>query len=258
MAGENFISIVAKALTVLESLRGADQGLSLKEVSKTSKLPKTTAFRILFTLEQQGYVEKVSGNGCYRLSTKIMEFGVEKADHRRLKELARPVMQRLLTEFQETVNLGVIEQEEVLYIDVLESPHTFRLAAKVGARGSLHATSLGKAITAFQPEEAALAAVRGAGMAKFTDHTIVRLPDLQEELRLIRRRGYAVDEQESLDGVRCVAAPILDRDGQAVAAISVSGPSIRMTPAQVRNIAEMMIEGCSEISARLGFKKSDL
>lgn len=257
MAGENYISVVAKALMVLESLREVDHGLPLKEIAQSSKLPKTTTFRILYTLEQEGYVEKVSDDGLYRLTTKLMGFSAGQAGHQRLKELARPVMQRLLAEFQETVNLGVVEQNQVLYLDVLESTHTFRLAAKVGQRGSIHATALGKAIASFQEAETATRAVRSAGLTKYTKHTISSLSELQKELRRIRQQGFALDEQESIEGVRCLAAPIFDSSGQAVAGISVSGPSIRMTPEQVRNITAMLVESCAEISARLGYRKTD-
>jgi IclR family transcriptional regulator, KDG regulon repressor len=255
MAGENFISIVAKALTVLESLREADHGLSLKEIAVASGLPKTTTYRILFTLEEQGYVEKLAGDGMYRLTTRLMNFNAGKADHQRLKAIAHPVMERLLAEFQETVNLGVIEQNQVLYLEVLESTHTFRLAAKVGQRGSIHATALGKAIVSYQEGDRPLSAVRSAGLTKFTDHTISSLSELQKEFRRVRQRGYAIDEQESMEGVRCVAAPVFDSSGQTVAGISVSGPGVRMTQEAVHNIAEMLIDGCAEISARLGYQK---
>jgi DNA-binding IclR family transcriptional regulator len=256
MAGDNHISIIAKALAVLESLREVDHGAPLKEIAQASKLPKTTTFRILYTLEQEGYVEKVAGDGLYRLTTKLMRFSAGKADHQRLKELARPVMQRLLAEYKETVNLGVIDQNQALYLEVLESTHTFRLAARVGQRGSIHATALGKAIAAYQEPEVATRAIRAAGLTKYTKYTIGSISTLQKELGHIRQQGFAIDEQESMEGVRCVAAPIFDDSGEATAGISVSGPSTRMTPERVREIARALIESCTEISTRLGYKKT--
>lgn len=257
MAGQNAISVVAKAFTALEALRGADFGLPLKDIAKATQLPKTTTFRILYTLERQGYVEKVAGNGRYRLTSKLMEFVTEKADHRRLQDLAGPVMKKLLSEFQETVNLGVLEGDHVLYLDVMESPHLFRLAASVGQRGSIHATAVGKALAAFLPAEVVEAAIKNAGFRKYTERTIQRMLQLREELARVRRRGYAIDEQEIVEGVRCLGAPILDRSGRAVAAISVSGPIVRVTAARGRAIAQALVKGCSEISARLGYKNSD-
>ncbi|MHB8655633.1 MAG: IclR family transcriptional regulator [Terriglobia bacterium] len=254
MAGQNFISVVSKALTVLESLRDADYGLALKEIARAAQLPKTTTFRILYTLERDEYVEKVAGDGLYRLTSKLMEFAGQKADHRRLEELARPVMAKLVAEFQETVNLGVLEGNHVLYVEVMESPHVFRLAARVGQRGSIHATALGKALAAYLPKDAVEAAIKNSGFPKYTERTIGRMQQFQAELIRVRRRGYATDEQESVEGVRCLAAPILDRSGRAVAGISVSGPRIRMTAAKWRGIVEGLVKGCSEISARLGYK----
>lgn len=251
MAGQNLIVIVGKALTVLESLRGADDGMPLKKIAEAVRLPKTTTFRILYTLEREGYVEKVAGDRLYRLTSKLMEFAAVKADDRRLQDLAQPVIQNLLSEFQETVNLGVLKGSHVLYLEVLESPHMFRLAARVGQRGSIHATAIGKALAAFHPAEVVEAAIENGGLPKYTEKTIQGVRQFRAELTRVRRRGYAIDEQESLEGVRCLGAPILDSSGRAVAAISVSGPSVRMTGPKVRVIAQALVQGCSEISARL-------
>jgi DNA-binding IclR family transcriptional regulator len=250
MAGQNYIAIVGKTVAVLEVLRGADDGLPLKKIAEAARLPKTTTFRILFSLEQEEYVERVTQNGLYRLTSRLMEFAPARASHQKLEDLTAPAMQSLLSNFQETVNLGVMDGSHVLYLKVLESPHMFRLAATVGQRASIHGTAMGKALAAFLPAEIVNAAVKSAGFPKYTEKTIRGIRPFRQELAHIRQRGYAIDEQESQEGVRCVAASIIDATGSAVASISVSGPSVRMTDAKVAAVARAIVKKCSEISNR--------
>jgi IclR family acetate operon transcriptional repressor len=170
-----------------------------------------------------------------------------------LQAVARPVLWDLWKATQETVNLAVLDQETVLYADVIESPHEFRLASRVGTRRPLHATALGKALTAFLPEEQKQNILKTITFQASTPKTIMNLVQFRQELLKIRKQGFAVDDEEAVMGARCVSAPILDAEGLPIAAISVSGPVTRVTPNQVSGLAGAITSAARAISAELGF-----
>jgi DNA-binding IclR family transcriptional regulator len=156
------------------------------------------------------------------------------------------------------VNLGALDQGTVLYIEVIESPHEFRLSSRVGTRRSLHATALGKALAAFlvgEQKERVLATIQ---FQPLTPKTIMNLVQFRQELEIIRKQGYAVDDEETTLGARCVSAPILGANREVVAAVSVSGPVTRISPAQVPALAAAVVNAARAISAAMGFAQPDL
>jgi len=242
------VESVARALDVLEAFRDSDE-LTLKEISRRVGLNKSRSFRLLHTLAGRGYVEKNAGG--YRLGVKLFE----RAAHVRqdLKLVAQPFMRQLLAQFNETVNLGVLHEGEVLYIDILESTRAFRMAATVGSRMPVLSTSLGKAIVAYLPEsDDALRLGQQMGKSKGKLRS-ASAQALQDDLVAVRRLGYAVDDEENEPGVACVGAPLLDAGGRALAAISVSGPAARIR-AQQKEIAAAVAAAGRQISQSLGFK----
>jgi DNA-binding IclR family transcriptional regulator len=150
-----------------------------------------------------------------------------------------------------------LDQATVLYVEVLESPHEFRLSSRVGTRRQLHATALGKALAAFLPEEQIESILGAITFQPLTPNTIMNLVQLRQELQKIRKQGYAVDDEETTLGARCVSAPILGEGQQALAAISVSGPTTRIAPSQVAAIAQAVIEAAAAISAAMGFPSDE-
>jgi IclR family acetate operon transcriptional repressor len=168
-----------------------------------------------------------------------------------IHEVALPYLHDLLVRFQETVNLGVLEHNEIVYLEVLESPQAFKMSSHVGARDYPHATSLGKAVLAFLPEKEVERIIRATGMPKRTEKTICSFSRLKEELTLIRRRGYSIDDQENEEGARCVGAPLLDSRGNVMAAISLSGPAPHFSQAVIENIGAALTEITSLISQKM-------
>ncbi len=249
------LATVSRVLDVLESLAQNDRGIGLRALSESVRLPKATAFRYLVTLEERGYVRKDPDNGEYRLGLKILDLGSRVLNQIPIHEIALPHLRDLLTRFQETVNLGVLEHNEVVYLEVIDSPQTFKMSAHVGARDYPHATSLGKAMLAFLPEKEVERIVRATGMPKRTEKTICSLPRLKEELTLIRRRGYCIDDQENEQGACCVGAPLLDYQGNVMAAISLSGPAPRFSQEVIENIGAALIEITSQISRKMQYLK---
>lgn len=169
-----------------------------------------------------------------------------------IHEIALPYMRELLDQFQETVNLGVLEGDEVVYIQILESPQAFKMSSRIGGRDPAHATALGKAILAFLPEEEVERIAHVTGLPKRTEKTISSLQRLREELVTIRQRGYAMDEGENEEGACCVGAPIFDHRGTVIAALSISGPCLHFSPEKVAEMGTALRRVTSQISQKMG------
>lgn len=251
MPAHHNIAVIERMMRVLENFQG-ERDLNLTTLAVRSKMVKSSVYRILFTLERLGYVEK-NGDGHYSVTSRFARLGGQAKPPSDLPALAQPFMLDLVRRFQETVNLGVLDGDEVLYIRVIESPHTFRLAAHAGIRSPLHSTALGKALLASLPDAELQKLVKGCDFRRFTKNTICEVTPFMRELVRGRRRGYAIDNMEDSEGARCLAAPIFDGDQRGVAALSVSGPASRVHRARDQEITESLIGACKQISKLLGY-----
>lgn len=249
------VRVVGRAFDVLELLRDTDRALSLGEISRRLGLVKSSGFRLLRTLESRGYVERVGDDGRYHLGPESMTFVRGPAGHRQLMETALPHMQRLLEQFGETVNLGILRDGEVLYLEMLESPHAFRMTARVGARSPVHATALGKAIAAFMPEDEVRTMMQGREFPALTSRTITSPEAWLRELTRTRLRGHAQDNGETEPEASCIAAPIFGAGGRPIGAISLSGPTSRVRALKPR-AAQALAASCRAISRALGFSSA--
>lgn len=250
------VGVISKVLQILEALQGAAAGLSLKAVCDATGLNKSTAHRFLKHLSREGYLIQTE-SGAYLIGPRLAQMSARANMSATLQAVARPILWELWKSTQETVNLGVLDQGTVLYVDVIESPHEFRLASRVGTRRGLHGTALGKALAAFLPVEQREDILSAIVFQPSTPKTIMNLVQLREELEKIRRQGYAVDNEEAVQGARCVSAPILNNTGHAVGAVSVSGPVTRVNPAQVLALAAAVRASAQAISGAMGFSPLD-
>jgi len=244
---------VSKVLDILEFLGQQNRTFGLRELSKLLHIPKATLFRYLVTLEERGYVTKTPEKGEYALGLKILELSTGMLRRMTLHELALPYMRELQERSQQTVNLGVLEGNEVVYIEILESPQTFKMSARVGGRDFPHSTSIGKSILAFLPKEQVEQIAKATGLPKRTEKTISLLPQLVEELKAIRQQGYAIENGENEEGALCIGAPILNHLGNAIAAISISGPASHFSQELVKKLSPDLVEATSQISQRIGY-----
>ena len=251
-AGRYPIAVLAKALDLLDLL-DAHESLTLTELSAHAGINKATALRVLANLEDRRYVEREATTGRYRLGFRLLQLGVRKSEGLDLRTVARPILKRLQTEFDETVNLAVPAADGIVYIDILESAHGLRMAASIGRRDDYHSTALGKAIMAHWPEAVRDDFVRRRPLTQKTPHTIVGSSALTDELRRIREGGYAIDDEENELGARCVGAPVFDHWGGVAAAISVSGPGSRLTAERLAEMIASVTAASAQISAQLGF-----
>ena len=249
------IAVLDRALDLLEALAEAPAGapLGVSEVARRAGVTKSAAFRILANLERRGYVAKDPVSARYTLGTQLVYLGERALGAIDLRVAARPALEALQRRFGETVNLGVREGAEVVYVDMIESSHGLRMAARVGGRDYLHSTALGKAILAFLPlaERDRLLHLPGELPAR-TEKTITDPVKLRAELERVRERGIAEDRDENEVGARCLGAPIFDHRGVVAGAISLSAPDSRLDDARAAEVAVAVLEEAAAVTRRLG------
>ncbi len=245
-----WVPMLGHAMRVLETFYDADLELRLQEVTTRTGITKSSTFRILFTLESLGYLEKNDSTGKYRLGRRIFEAAGKARATRSVGQLAQPFLRTLNEQFGETVNLGALQNRQVVYVDTIEGSHSFRLSANIGAVAPFHASALGKAILAFLPETEVAAILDTIKFPRLTPQTIGARDELVKALQKVRRRGYAVDDEEIEAQAFCVAAPIRDSSGRASHAVSLAGPTHRMR-SQQKSIIEEVTKAAAAISAQM-------
>src|ERR1700746_1264319 len=250
------VGVISKVLRILEALQGSSGGLPLKAICDRTGIHKSTAHRFLKHLERERYLIRTEA-GAYLIGPRLSQLSPRGNQEATLQAVARPILWELWKSTQETVNLAVLDQGTVLYVDVIESPHEFRLSSRVGTRRSVHVTALGKALAAFLPAELRESILGSLGFQPATPKTIGNLVQFRQELEKIRRQGYAVDDEEAVQGARCVSAPILNSVGTPVAAVSVSGPVTRVTPSLVSALAGAVTSAAHAISDTMGFSQHE-
>jgi DNA-binding IclR family transcriptional regulator len=249
------VQSLERAFDLLEAL-AAGGSLGVTELAGRTGLVPSTAHRLLQTLVGRGYVSQSPETGRYLLGYKVVEIasGIE---HRleRLRIVARPHLEGIQRATGETVNLVVLQSDRVVYIDQVEGSRNVRMFTAEGTTVPAHTTGSGKAILALGPPETvtALYGDRGA-LERLTAHTLVTLEALEDDFKRIRRRGYALDNEEHEDGVGCVAAPVFDHTGRPCAAISVSGPTTRILHEHSEQLGALLVERAGRVSAALGHR----
>ncbi|GLB59504.1 IclR family transcriptional regulator [Cytobacillus sp. NCCP-133] len=246
------VKSVSRALDIITLVSLKKGGLGVTEIAKQIDINKSSVYRILSTLVQYGYIEQDGDTGKYKLGYKFLEISSKLLDSIDLRAEARPFLQELENETNEVIHLVVYDQGEVVYIEKLEGNETLRMHSKVGKRAPMHCTSVGKAILAHLPSSVVIDILDRKGMPVHTDKTITDKEEFLKELSHVRQSGYALDLEENEYGITCVAAPIFDHLGKVVAAVSISGPTMRMTDDRLKMLKSIMVRRGKEISSRLG------
>lgn len=242
------IRAVQRVCDILDLLQERPEGTSLGEVAQVTGLPKSSAFRYLATLESRRYVERDGDSGDYHLGLAFLPL-----QSRRLEVLARrarPHLEALRERFGETINLGLLDGARVIYLDIVESPKSMRLAARPGDRDHVHATALGKAIASQLAGERVREILDSEGMPALTARTVTDPQRLFAELEEVRARGYALDNGENEPDGRCVAVPMVG--SRLPTAVSLSAPAARFPLAQVDEVAAALREVAERLVADFG------
>jgi DNA-binding IclR family transcriptional regulator len=240
------VAVLHKALDLLECLAAAP--LTAADISKQIGVAKPTVYRLLNTLQSRDFVAREADGTRYRLGSAAMSLGSVAGSQGGLVSLVRPSMTGLAASFGETVNLAIMSNGQILYLDVLHSGHRLRTEIPVGSRDHLHSTALGKAILASLPEGEAKAILSTTDLVSVTPNTVTAIPALFRQFTAVRQCGYAVDHEENETGSVCIASAICGLDGRPVGALSVSGPSWRVDDQLVKVIGAELMAICNSLS----------
>lgn len=249
------VRAVERAVHLLEILRTSNGGLPLNQLAVRSELPKPSVFRMVRTLESTGLIERVADSDVYRLGVRCLEFGHAYLEQTDLRSEALPVLERLRTQFDETVHLAVLDEElRVVYLEKLETVHAVGLMMSgVGRTVPSYCTGIGKALLAYHDGDPVAVLEAQGTLRRYTPNTIYKPELLRRELQAVRERGFSLDLEEHEMGVRCVGCPIRGPRGDVVAAISIAGPSQRLPKRLLKGrLAEATKAAAREIGHRLG------
>jgi DNA-binding IclR family transcriptional regulator len=248
------VQVLDRALAALAILAKSSSDCSLAELCPALKLHKSTVHRLMMVLEQHRLVAKNPDTGRYRLGLRLYELGSRAIDGLDLRGRARPYLDRLQDEFGETVFFCILDEGQVFYVEKVESQRSVRTACTVGSRAPAYCTAVGKAMLAELPDLEVSKIVRRWGLKAVTPNTITTAGDLKAELKAVRARGYAIDDEEKEEGLRCIGAAVRSHSGKLAAAMSISGPAFRMTKERVPEIGRALMEAASKLSAELGYQ----
>jgi DNA-binding IclR family transcriptional regulator len=251
----NFIQSVGRALAILEQFSRDERALGVTAIASRVGLHKSTCFGLLHTLQQLGYIQQDASTGQYSLGLKTFELGQAYIDGVDLRYITRPFLMEIVEKTQETVHLVLAEGRRAVYIDKVESPHAMTISSRIGQEAGLHCTGVGKVLLAYMREEDWKQVV-SKGLERYTQHTITEESQLLDQLQRIRECGHGIDDEEREIGLRCVAAPIFNARKQAIAAISISGPSSRISREKQKDLSRTIKQATQEISRQLGYRPS--
>jgi DNA-binding IclR family transcriptional regulator len=249
--GVGAVQSVDRALAILELLAGRPE-LGVTEIAAELGVHKSTAFRLVTTLEQHRLVEQLGERGKYQLGFGLVRLAGAATTRLDLAREALPVCRRLAAVLNETVNLAVRDGDAAVNVSQEQGAATVSIQNWIGHRTPLHATSSGKVLLAWMAEDE-LAPLLAGGLKPYTSHTITEPGQLRAELGRVRERGWAATAEELEIGLNAVAAPVRGAEGAVVAALSVSGPSYRLGPGIFDDVARALRGGADEISREIGY-----
>ena len=248
------VRAVERALQIMGCFDDEHPERGISDIAQAVGLHKATAHRIVTTLVNYGYLERVADEQKYKLGLELPNLGYKVIHRMDLQREAHPFMKQLVEDWDETCDLSIFDQGRVFYIEVLRGTRALTISASVGQRLPVHSTASGKLFLAYlSPDQ--LDAILGGPLDSYTGNTITSPDELRKQLEVVRSQGYAVDYEEYEPGVCAVAAPIFNRSGKVVAAIGGPSPISRMTPERISNIAEAFKEAAKAISQRMGYNQ---
>lgn len=242
------VKVLEKTLNILDLFDEKGKELTPAEIRKSLDLNKSTIFRILNILVDASYLEKNSDTLKYRLGFKLYYLGSLVEGRSEIRNIAHPFLEELTEKCDETVHLVVLDHGEALYLDKLEGKKAIRVVSKVGWRLPTHCSGVGKVMLASLPDETVREIIKEKGLKRFTNNTITDIETLKIELARIRKQGYAIDNEEIEVGLKCIAAPLINLKGEAIAAISISGPKERFSGVEMKRLIPLVKNASERIS----------
>jgi len=245
--------ILAKGLNLLEELAQSTDGMTAVELADSIGIHKTSVYRYLNTLLQAGYI-KTNGDGRYHLGNKILELSSQLLRRMPLRETAHPFLIELSDDTQMTIHLCVLDRQDVIYIDKIESHRTLPIMSRIGSRAPAYCTGVGKALLSGLPTDQVVSLLREVTLERRTPNTTTDPIQLLEEIKLTAVRGYVIDNGEHEEGIKCFAAPVRGYGGDVVGAISITGLQREFDDSEIsRKTIATIVETAMKISLALGY-----
>ena len=251
------VQSLTRALTLLQRLSESDIGLNLSEIAGSVGLPVSTVHRLLNSMRQANFVDYDEQQSLWSVGVNAFIVGNAYLNKRDFVVQARPFMKQLVAKTGETCNLAILEGDSHVFVAQVECTEVMRMVIQLGSRGAIHASGVGKMLLSALPEKDAMEIIQRTGLPALTAKTITSPSAFAQELSLIRQRGYSIDDEEQTIGLRCVAANIYDEYGEAVCAISISGPSVRITNERIPELSAAVMDTVSQIIHAIGGRKPD-
>ncbi|MEQ1859957.1 MAG: IclR family transcriptional regulator [Chthoniobacteraceae bacterium] len=246
----NQVPALQRGLALLEHLAAAPAGATLSELGATLDLSPTSVFRLATALEELGYLSRDEKTKRFAVTQKLLLLGQPHSGNRSLVECALEPMRRVLAATSETTQLCCRAEAECVVIEQLPALHPFKYVVDLGSRPPAHCCAPGKAMLAFLPADELAAVLPKIRFERHTAHTITSRRELLADLARIRACGYALDRGEHFDGIHCVAGPLLDRHGRAIAAITIAGPAARIPASRFEKIGRLIIDAANDAARR--------
>ncbi|PJI07293.1 MULTISPECIES: IclR family transcriptional regulator [Clostridium] len=251
---QEIVQSVDRSLSIIEVLSDYENGLGITEISEKVGLHKSTVFRLLSTLIYKGYVQQDKNSSRYGLTLKLFELGNKKVENMSLVTVALPYIKKLMEKTNEVVHLVVRDGTDMVYISKVEPQKTIRMYSSIGKRIPLYCTAVGKAMMSQMLDNEVEEIWEKSDIKKLTDRTITDLETMKKELKKVKEKGYAIDEQENEIGIRCIGTIIRDYKGNICGAASVSGSILSFTEDKIGDFSKWMLECASSISKELGYR----
>jgi len=246
------VQSLSRALGILNLLAEHEGGLTLTAVTKGVALAPSTVHRLLTTLQHERFVRFNDARGTWQIGVQAFTVGSHFLRSRDLVATARPFMEELMQRSNETTNLAMSDDGEIVYLAQVESQQLMRALTKPGARVAMHCSGVGKALLSQMQEREVARILKYRGLPRLTDHTLTTMDALMQDLNRTRPEGYAIDDEEHELGLRCIGAPVFDENGKAMAAVSLSGPKLRITETRIAELAGMVVEISQKITKAYG------
>ncbi len=251
---QELVQSVDRTLCILEIISDYEDGLGIAEISEKANLHKSTVYRLINTLICKGYINQNISTNKYSLTLKLFELGSKKIEKMNLVSVAQSHLKELMEKTDEVVHLVVREKNELIYISKVEPKKSIIMYTRIGMRKPIYCTAMGKAIMASLTEEEVQAIWNESDVKSYTDNTIVNLTELKSNLKNVRLKGYAVDNQEVENGIICIGAVLKDYKSKICGAISVSGSIMSFTEDKIDYISRALLECANKISKELGYR----
>ena len=253
MTEESTSNAVERALSIFELIAESQNGLSNSDLSRRLQIPKSSASYILRVLEKRHYLQR-DERGKYRLGLKLVSLTRDALTHLDIREIAKPILEQFLQKSRlAEAHLAVLDNGRAVYVEKVESQSFVKMDIWVGHRLPIHTTAIGKALVAYLPESETLQILSLRGMEKKTRKSINNPQKYLRELEKVRQYGFAIDDEENAEGVRCVASPIFDANGKVTAALGTSTIIMQLNETQLPKVVEMIKDAAAKVSQRLGY-----